>query len=114
MSTPLEYLDYHTKVFKFFGLLEINSNSKLLKLFMLLYTVVAQLVFTHIGCILFTMPLLYSPPLKETLRILFTVIAYVNAVIKGTIFIINRKKFQALWLRLKDSAFLAKGFTERE
>lgn len=80
----------------------------------LCYTVVAQLVFTHIGCILFTMPLLYSPPLKETLRILFTVIAYVNAVIKGTIFIINRKKFQALWLRLKDSAFLAKGFTERE
>lgn len=113
MSSPLEYLDFHTKVFKFFGLLEIDSNSELLKYLMLIYTTGAQLVFVHFGCILFTMPLLYSPPLKETLRIVFTVIAYVNAVIKGTIFFINRKKLQALWPRLNDSEFLAKGLTER-
>lgn len=114
MSTPLEYLDYHIKVFKFFGILEIDSDSDLLKYLMIIYTIGAQFVFSDIGCILFTVPLFNSPPAKEVLRILFTVIAYVNAVLKGKFFIIYRKQFQDLWSRLNDSEFLAIGSIERE
>lgn len=114
MATPLEYLHYHTKVFKFFGILEIDSDSKSLKYFMVIYAISTQLIFSDIGCILFTVPLLNSPPPKEALRILFTVIAYVNAVIKGKCFIIYRKQFQSLWSRLNDCEFLAIGSVERE
>lgn len=116
MATPVDFLTYHMKVFKYYGILDIESiqNSQILKYLMLIHAIGTQIVFVDIGCILFMIPLLDSPPAKEALRIIFTVVAYVNAVVKGKIFILNRTKFQDLWSRLNDREFLAVNPAERE
>lgn len=114
MSSPLDFLNVHEKVFKFYGILEIDSDSELVKVAMLFYAIGTQFVFSDIGCILFTVPLLFFPPAKEALRIIFTVTAYVNAVLKGKIFLTKRKQLRELWSRLHDSDFVAIGNVERK
>lgn len=112
MSTPLDVLGFYKTVFKFFGAYEIDCDSKILKRLMIIYTIGYQLLFTDLGCVLFTLSLLQSTSPKETLQILFVVFAYFNAVIKGTIFFTNRKQFKTLWLKLDDPEFLARNLTE--
>lgn len=112
MSTPLEVLRFYKTVFKFFGAYEIDSDSKILKRLMLAYTISHQLVFTHLGCVLFILSLLQSTSSKETLQILFVVFAYINAVIKAAIFFTNRKRLKALWLKLDDSDFIVRNSSE--
>lgn len=112
MSTPLESLRYYKVVFKFFGGYELDSDSKMLKKLMIIYTIGFQLIFTDLGFILFTLPLLKSSSSKELLQILFVVFAYINAVIEAIIFFRNRKQFKALWLQLEDPDFVAKNSLE--
>lgn len=114
MSSPLDFLNVHLKLFKFIGIFEIESDSKLLKFVMFIHAIGTQFLFTDIGCILFTVPLLFCPPAEEALRILFTVTAYMNAVLKGKIFFTKRKQLQELWSRLYDSDFVANGDVEHE
>lgn len=114
MATPVDFLAIHMKAFKYFGILEIESNSRILKKLMFIHAIITQILFMDIGCILFTIPLFDSPESKEALRIIFTIVAYANAVIKGKIFMLNRTKFQNLWMRLNDREFLAVNPAERE
>lgn len=114
MSTPLESLRFYKTVFKFFGAYEIDSDSKNLKKLMKIYTIGYQLLFTDLGCVLFTLSLLKSTSSKETLQILFVVFAYLNAVVKAIIFFRNRKQLKALWLNLEDGDFIARNISEQK
>lgn len=113
MSTPLESLRFYKTVFKFFGAYEIDRDSKMLKKLMIIYTIGYQLIFTDLGCVLFTLSLLRSTSSKETLQILFVVFAYLNAVVKAIIFFRNRKQLKALWLKLEDPDFVARNPVEQ-
>lgn len=113
MSTPLESLQFYKTVFKFFGGYELDRDSKMLKNLMIIYTIGYQLIFTDLGCVLFTMSLLITTSSKETLQILFVVFAYLNAVVKAIIFFRNRKQLKALWLKLDDPDFVARNPMEQ-
>lgn len=112
MSTPLEVLRFYKTVFKFYGAYEIDHDSNILKRLMVIYTIGYQLIFTDLGCVLFTLSLLQSTSTKDTLQILFVVFAYINAVIKAIIFFTNRKQFKTLWLKLDDPDFIARNPSE--
>lgn len=114
MSTPLGVLGFYKTVFKFFGAYEIDNGSKILKRLMILYTIGYQLIFTDLGCVLFTSSLLKSTSSKETLQILFVVFAYLNAVVKAIIFFNNRKQLKTLWLKLEDPDFVARNLLEEK
>lgn len=113
MSTPLESLRFYQTVFKFYGGYELDRDSKMLKSLMIIYTIGYQLIFTDLGCVLFTLSLLKATSSKETLQILFVVFAYLNAVVKAIIFFRNRKQLKALWLKLEDPDFVAKNPLEQ-
>lgn len=113
MSTPLEVLGFYKTVFKFFGAYEIDRDSKILKRLMIFYTIGYQLLFTDLGCVLFTLSLLQSTSTKETLQILFVVFAYLNAVIKAIVFFKNRKHLKSLWLKLDDPDLCARNPNEQ-
>lgn len=114
MSTPLDFLNLHVKLFKFFGIFGIESESKPLRVLSFIHGIGTQFLFCDIGCVLFTIPLLFFPPAKEALQIIFVMVAYMNAVVKGKIFFFKRKELKALWLKLYDSDYAAIGDAEHE
>lgn len=111
---PLDLLDFHQTVFKFFGTFEIKNASNFVKLLMTIHTILYQILFTDLGFVLFTMFLLISSSAKETLQTLFVVFAYWNAAFKALTFYMNRNKLIALWSKLSDPDYEAKNYIEDE
>lgn len=111
---PLDLLDFHQIVFKFFGTFDIENASNFVKFLMTIHTILYQILFTQIGFVLFTMFLLVSTSAKETLQALFVVFAYLNAAFKALTFYMNRKKLVELWSKLSDPDCEAKNHIEDE
>lgn len=114
MTTPLDVLNFHETVFKFFGTFEINTNSNTKKFLMKIHTIVYQILFTDLGFLLFSLSILESPSSKQTLQILFVVFAYLNAAFKAFTFFMKRKELKNVWTRLNDSDFTAKDHIEKQ
>lgn len=114
MASPLEVLGFHKKVFKFFGMFQIETESKKLKQLMEIYIVGYQVVFTDLGFLLFSLAVLESDSSKELLQILFVVFAYLNAVVKALIFYLKRKHLERLWSTFDDPEYTARDHTEYE
>lgn len=110
----MEVLKFHETVFKFFGTFEIDSNSKTKKSLIKIHTIVYQILFTDLGFVLFSLSILKSPSSKQTLQILFVVVAYLNAAFKAFTFFTKRKKLAKLWTQLNDSDYTAKDHIEKQ
>lgn len=114
MSSPLDILGFHKKVFKFFGMFQIETDSKKLKQLMEMYTVGYQVIFTDLGFLLFSLAVVESGSSKELLQILFVVIAYLNAVVKAFIFYLKRKHLEQIWSKLDDPDYMANDQIEKQ
>lgn len=114
MASPLDVLGFHKKVFKFYGMFQIETDSKLLKRLMGMYTIGYQVLFTDLGFLMFSLAVVESGSSKELLQILFVVFAYLNAVVKTLIFYLKRKHLEELWLNLDDPEYMAYDRIEKE
>lgn len=112
MVSPLDVLGFYVVVYKFFGWFPIESDNKIKLILTKTHTILSQVLFTHLGFVLFTLAILQSSSTKETLQILFVVFAYVNAAFKALSFYAKREELRNLWLKLDDTDFVAKNACE--
>lgn len=106
--SPLHFMRVQKIILSLYDLLELETESKQLKRFHTLLLSTLRVFFLYCGGLCQSFALLLSSSLEETIAIMALNFSYINAQVKGTVFLVRKQKIGLLWQRLGDSDFHTK------
>lgn len=112
-NSPMDFLGSHIRIWQFFGMFDVDTDSKLIKILLKLHNFITQWVFVFFGCTIQTMALLNSSSMKESIQILFIAVAYMNACVKTYLVCNKKEEVQQLFAKLNAPEFKALNAEEK-
>lgn len=112
--SPFDNLGTELKLWRFYGLFDIETDSKKKKVLFKAYTWFYQIVFVYIGFLLQFGTVFNAESMAEAAETLYVSVSYANAVIKILITFWSREKVKRLYDRINVDNYRANGIDEQK
>lgn len=111
-SSPLHFIGVKKVILGLFDMLELEAKSTFLKNLHKVAILTLRIFFLYGGGLCQSFALLLSRSLEETIAIMALNFSYINAQVKGTVFLLKRREIRELWTKLNDRDFKTKRIDE--